>query len=126
MLKVLIWHAGGTTAAAALRSSEAIIGSVVAAAAFVIGVLSTAAVYCCIVTVRQRQRQRSKQCYSDPFHPTPPLPPRLQHQKANGEVDYEEVSVVVADGGSGSIEMKTNVAYGPVRLVTSTDYNSKS
>ena len=106
--------------------SEAIIGSVVAAAAFVIGVLSTAAVYCCIVTLRQRQRQRSKQCYSDPFHPTPPLPPRLQHQKANGEVDYEEVSVVVADGGSGSIEMKTNVAYGPVRLVTSTDYNSKS
>jgi len=102
------------------------VGSATAITFLIVGVLSTAAVYCCIETLRQRQRQRSKQCYSDPFHPTPPLPPRLQHQKANGEVDYEEVSVVVADGGSGSIEMKTNVAYGPVRLVTSTDYSSKS
>ena len=99
---------------AAMRLSEAVIGSVIAVAAFVIGVLSTAAVYCCVVILRTRRTQRSKQCYSDPLHPAPPLPPRLQHQKANGKVDYEEVSVVVAGSGSDRIEMKTNVAYGPV------------
>ena len=94
--------------------NEAVIGSVAAVAAFVIGVLSTAAAYVCVVILRTRRRQRSKYCYSDPPDPAPPLPPRLQQQQVNGEVNYEEVSVVVADGGSGRIEMKTNVAYGPV------------
>lgn len=34
---------------AAMKLSEAVIGSVIAVAAFVIGVPSTAAVYCCVV-----------------------------------------------------------------------------
>ena len=44
-----------------------------------------------------------------------PPPLHLQKQQMKGEVNYEEVSVVVDDGGSDRIEMKTNVAYGPVR-----------
>jgi len=54
-------------------------------------------------------------CYSNPPPLPPPLPPRLQQQQAKGEMNYEEVSVVVGDGSSGKMEMRRNVAYGPVQ-----------
>ena len=78
----------------AMRLSEAVIGSVIVVAAFVVGVLSTAVVYGCIVILRTSRRWRSKQCYSDPLHLMPSLPPCLQQQQVKGEVDYEDVSVV--------------------------------
>ena len=45
--------------------------------------------------------------------------PHLSHHvssnKQKKEVEYEEVSVVVADGEHRSIELKSNAAYGPVQ-----------
>ena len=79
---------------------------------FAVGILSTTVVSCFIVMLRRKKRQ---ECYTTPPPLPPPLPPRLQQQQVNGEVNYEEVSVVVADGGSGKIETRRNVAYGPVQ-----------
>ena len=65
--------------------------------------------YCCSLLCCSAQEKKSENYYT-----TPPLPPRLQ-QQAKKEVEYEEVSVVVADGEHRSIELKSNAAYGPVQ-----------
>ena len=85
------------------------VGSAIAIVSYIVGVLSTTAVVYCVAVVRKRNRHKSENYYS-----TPPLPPRLQ-QQAKKEVEYEEVSVVVADGEHRSIELKNNAAYGPVQ-----------
>ena len=75
---------------------------------------TTAVVYC-VAVLRRKNRKKSDNCYCNSPTLTQPLPPRLK-QQAKKEVEYEEVSVVVARGGDHcGIELKNNAAYGPVQ-----------
>ena len=103
------WHLCVSTAGQSATNLNAGVGSAIEIVSYIVGVLSTIAVVYCVAVLRKRNRQKSENYYS-----TPPLPPRLQ-QQAKKEVEYEEVSVVVADGEHRSIELKSNAAYGPVQ-----------
>ena len=78
------------------------VGSAIAIIFFIVGALSMH--YCCSLLCCSAQEKKSENYYI-----TPPLPPRLQQQAK--EVEYEEVSVVVADGEHHSIEL-TSAATG--------------
>ena len=108
-LSLANWHRCVSTAGQSATTLNAGVGSAIAIMSYIVGVLSTTAVVYCVAVLRKRNRQKSENYYS-----TPPLPPRLQ-QQAKKEVEYEEVSVVVADGEHRSIELKNNAAYGPVQ-----------
>ena len=105
----------GSTAGQSATSLNAGVGSGIAIVSFIVGALSTTAVVYCVAVLRRRNRKNSENYYSNAPNLTPPLPPRLK-QQAKKEVEYEEVSVVVARGGEHrGIELKNNAAYGPVQ-----------
>ena len=90
------------------------VGSAIAIVSFIVGGLSTTAIVYCFAVLRRRNRKNSENYYSNSPNLTPPLPPRLK-QQAKKEVEYEELSVVVAGGDHRGIELKNNAAYGPVQ-----------
>ena len=104
-----------STAGQSATSLNAGVGSAIAIVSFIVGALSTTAVVYCVAVLRRRNRKNSENYYSNTPNLTPPLPPRLK-QQAKKEVEYEEVSVVVAHGSEHrGIELKNNAAYGPVQ-----------